>query len=239
MRARVVAPLVAAVLGIGGGVATAIVVPEDASKEKPATVSDPLHLGIPLVDQDCTGESLLVIGYGDTVAPLSSAVANSSQEGLRYLSSEGSCDTALGPEQKAAPAYVVYAGPYDSRRDPCEVRMSGDESGSFVTVLRSGNQQLVKCPCEIPSNSAPPLFTGMHPDQHEALWIRGLQAMFNDDDPVAFPHRAITGQYDQPTSDLVAAFQDHAPGKVVTKRGDVDEVTWGILTDRLCRNYDY
>ena len=24
-----------------------------------------------------------------------------------------------------------------------------------------------------------------------------------------------------------------------TTRGEVDETTWGILTDRLCRNYDY
>jgi hypothetical protein len=237
MRARVVAPLVAAVLGIGGGVAAAIFVPSDDEPGTPAS-SDPLHLGIPLVNQDCTGESLLVIGYGDTVAPLSSAVANSSQKGLRYLRSEESCDTTLGPEEKSAPAYVVYSGPYDSRREPCEIRMSGDESGSFVTVLRSGNQQLVKCPCEIPSSASPRLFTGMRPDQSAALWIRGLQAMFNDDDPTTFPHSAITGQYDQRTSDRVAVFQDHAPGKV-TERGTVDEVTWGILTDRLCRNYDY
>ena len=238
MRARVVAPLIAAVLGIGGGVATAIVVPGDASEEKAPTVSDPLHLGIPLVDQECTGEALLVIGYGDTVAPLSSAVANSSQEGLRYLTSEGSCDTTLGPEDKGAPTYVVYGGPYDNRREPCEIRMSGDESGSFVTVLRSGNTQLVKCPCEIPSRAAPRLFIGMDPDQSAALWIRGLQAMFNDDDPTEFPHSAITGKYDQPTADRVAVFQDRAPGKV-TEPGEVDEVTWGILTDRLCRNYDY
>ena len=237
MRARVVAPLVAAVLGIGAGVATAIVAPSDEDQGTAAT-SDPLHLGIPLVDQECTGESLLVVGYGDTVAPLSSAIANSSQKGLRYLRSEGSCDTTLGPEEKAAPAYVVYGGPYDNRREPCEIRMSGDESGSFVTVLRSGNEQLVKCPCEIPGSAAPRLFIGMEPDQSAALWIRGLQAMFNDDDPTGFPHSAITGKYDQRTSDRVAAFQDHAPGKV-TEPGEVDEVTWGILTDRLCRNYDY
>ncbi|MDX6372683.1 MAG: hypothetical protein QOD98_1671 [Nocardioidaceae bacterium] len=237
MRARVIAPLVAAVLGIGGGVATALVMPGD-DHGRPATSSDPLHLGIPLVDQDCSGKSLLVIGYGETVAPLSSAIANSSEKALRYLRSDASCATTLGPVDKAAPEYVVYSGPYDDRREPCEVRMSGAESGSFVTVLRSGNQQLVKCPCEIPGSAAPRLFLGMDPDQSEALWIRGLQAMFNDDDPTTLPHTAITGKYDQRTSDLVAGFQDHAPGKV-TERGTVEEVTWGILTDRLCRNYDY
>ena len=237
MRARVVAPLVAAVLGIGGGVATALVV--SADDEPAATASsDPLHLGIPLVDQDCSGEALLVIGYGNTVAPLSSAVANSSAEGLHYLSSDGSCATVLGPEGKPTPSYVVYRGPFDSRGEPCRIRLSGDESGSFITVLRSGNQHLVKCPCEIPSSEAPRLFLHMDPDQQEVLWIRGLQGMFADDDPQAFPRSAITGDYDQTTSDRVAFYQDDAPGKV-TERGTVDATTWGLLTDRLCRNYDY
>jgi hypothetical protein len=231
-----VAPLLAAVLGIGGGVATALVVHDDDPTE-PAT-SDPLRLGIPLVNQACSGDSLLVIGYGNTVAPLSSAVANTSTDGLRYLRSDESCDTVLGPERHPTPAYVVYRGPYDSRSEPCQIRMSGEESGSFVTSLRSGNDQLVKCPCEIKSGLAPRLSLGMDADQAETLWIRGLQAMFTDDAPEAFPHEAITGTYDQRTSDRVALFQDDAPGKVTT-RGVVDATTWGILTDRLCRNYDY
>jgi hypothetical protein len=236
VRVRLVAPLVAAVLGIGGGVATALVMSDD--ERTGPTASDPLRLGIPLVDQDCSGESVLVVGYGNTVAPLSSAVANTDKDGLRYLSTDRSCDTVLGPERKPTPAYVVYRGPYDSRSEPCEIRMSGQESGSFVTVLRSGNEQLVKCPCEVPASLAPRLTLGMEADQSETLWIRGLQAMFNDDAPEAFPHDAITGDYDEPTADRVAHFQDDAPGKVTT-RGVVDATTWGILTDRLCRNYDY
>jgi hypothetical protein len=253
MRARVVAPLVAAILGIGGGVATAFVVPGDdvpGSTDEPTskptagptaitTVNDPLHLGIPLVNQDCSGEALLVIGYGSTRAPLSSAVANSSPKGLSYLRGTGSCDTVLGPEGKPRPAYIVYRGPYDGRREPCETRMSGDESGSFVTVLRSGNTQLVKCPCEIPSSEAPRLSLDMGaPDQAEALWTRGLQSMFSDDDPERFPHTAITGSYDEQTAARVTLFQENAPGKV-TEPGVMDHTTWGIITDRLCRNYDY
>ena len=76
MRARVFAPLVAAVLGLAGGVAAALVVPADDSDGRASTFNDPLHLGIPLVDQDCTGESLLVVGYGNSVAPLGTAVAD-------------------------------------------------------------------------------------------------------------------------------------------------------------------
>ena len=117
--------------------------------------------------------------------------------------------------------------------------MSGDESGSFVTVLRSGNKQLVKCPCEIPSRAAPRLFIGMDPDQSAALWIRGLQAMFNDDDPDRVPplrdHREVRPARRRTGS---RCSRTTRPGKV-TEPGVVDEVTWGILTDRLCRNYDY
>jgi peptidoglycan hydrolase-like protein with peptidoglycan-binding domain len=233
----VVAPLVAAVLGIGGGVATALVVPAD---DEPSTeaVSDPLHLNIPLADLDCSGQSILVVGYGNSVPPLSSAVANSSEDDLHYLSSAGSCATLLGPEDKASPTYVVYSGPYDSPRDPCEVRMSGEEPGSFVARLREGNTQLVKCPCEIPGTDAVRLYPDMPVDASAKLWIRGLQAMFNYDDAEDFPKSRITGDYDEFTQARVTVFQDNAPGKS-TQPGIVDATTWGILTDRLCRNYIY
>jgi hypothetical protein len=243
----------AAILGIGGGVAAALVAPQDddpggqdptatSSEPNPSPsggASDPLHLGIPLVDQKCTGESLLVVGYGNTRVPLSSAVANSDPEGLSYLRADGSCDTILGPEGKPRPEYIVYRGPFDSRREPCEIRMSGDDSGSFVTALRAGNTQLVKCACEIPSSEAPRLSLDMgSPSESERLWIRGLQSMFNDDDPDRFPRTSITGVYDEPTAARVTLFQENAPGKV-TVAGVTDRNTWGIITDRLCRQYDY
>jgi hypothetical protein len=110
MRTRVIALLVAAALGIGGGVATALVVQgEDAPHT--STFNDPLHLGIPLVDQDCTGESLLVVGYGNSAAPLGTAVANNGTKGVRYLRADESCATILGPESEPSPTYVVYLGP--------------------------------------------------------------------------------------------------------------------------------
>ena len=102
MRTRVVAPLMAAVLGIAGGVVTALVVPTDSegggqpesNGGGESLPSDPLNLGIHLENQGCSGASLLVVGYGDTFAPLSSAVANSGKEGLRYLRTADSCDQA-------------------------------------------------------------------------------------------------------------------------------------------------
>jgi hypothetical protein len=236
MRARVIAPLVAAVLGISGGIATALVVPGDSDEPRASTYNDPLHLGIPLVDQDCTGEALLVVGYGDTVAPLGTA---SNIKGARYLRSDESCATALGPEHKDTPAYVVYLGPFDTRREPCEIRMSGEAGGNFfVTVLHSGNQQLVKCPCELPRDAGPELYVDMPQDQESVIWTRSLQAMLHDYYGTAFPTSSITGVYDQPTADKVAELQAGAPGKL-TDEGRVDETTWGIITERICRTYTY
>jgi hypothetical protein len=237
MRARVVAPLVAAVLGIGGGVATAIVVPADDEPGGTA-FSDPLHLGIPLVDQDCSGESLLVVGYGNNVAPLSTAVANSGKAGLHYLRSDKSCATILGPERKPRPSYVVYLGPYETLADPCELRMTPAHRGDFVTVLRSGNAELVKCACALPSAAGPDLRLGMVETQEDVVWIRSLQSMLNDYYDDDFPHDAITGVYDERTAAAVTKVQQEAPG-VLTEPGVVDGTTWQIITDRICRIYDF
>jgi len=243
MRARVVAPLVAAVLGTAGGVATALTVPADNDNGAGdggdrTSVSDPLNLGIPLVNQECTGEALLVVGYGDSRPALSRAVANSNADMLKYLVSAGSCDTQLGPERQPPPAYIVYEGPFDTRREPCETRMSGVEGNSYVTVLTDGNTTLVKCPCEVPLTTAPLLRPGMEADQHAVRWIRALQNMLHDRDPDGFPTDAVTGEYDARTAAVVRSFQEAAPGKVTVPEV-VDLTTWGILTERLCRQYVY
>ncbi len=238
MRARVVAPLVAAVLGIGAGVATSIVVSADDEPGSTPSFSDPLHLGIPLVDQDCTGESLLVVGYGNSVAPLGTAVANYGKEGLRYLRSEGSCATILGPARKPRPDYVAYFGPYETLAEPCELRMTPEHRGDFVTVLRSGNEELVKCACALPSTAGPELMIGMVPTAEDVVWIRSLQSMLYDYFDEDFPHDAITGEYDERTAAAVTRVQQEAPG-VLTQPGVVDATTWRILTDRICRIYDF
>jgi len=242
MNVRVVAPLLAAVLGIAGGVATALIVPEKDSAREPASAPptvDPLGLDIPLVNQeDCTGKSLLIIGWGDQRSALSPAVANTDHEGLRYLRTADSCATIFGPEDQAQPYYAVYRGPFDTRSEPCRLRMSGEEPGTIITVLRAGNLQLVKCPCELPTSMAPHLSLGMEADAVDRVWTRALQSMFNDSDPDGFPASAVTGVYDQRTADRVTLIQDHAPAHLTT-RGEVDEETWRIITERMCRNYDY
>jgi hypothetical protein len=238
VRSRVVAPLLAAVLGLGGGVVTALAVGDGGDEPAASSYNDPLHLGIPLVDQDCSGESLLVVGYGDSGAPLGSAVANHADERLRYLRSEDSCPTLLGPENKPAPAYVVYRGPYDTRSEPCAVRMSGDYDGGFVTVLKAGNTTLVKCVCELPYEDAPVLRVGMAADQRAVVWTRAVQGMLNDYDRERFPRSAITGRYDETTADRVTEVFAEAPG-VLTTPGVLDEAGWRVVVSRICRIYEY
>lgn len=237
MRARVIAPLVAAILGIGGGVATALAVSE--KEPNGSTDSDPLHLGIPLVNQECTGEALLVVGYGNSVAQLGTAVADIGAAGLRYLRSDESCATILGPEDEPdPPTYVVYLGPYETLNDPCEKRMTPEHRGDFVTVLRSGNDQLVKCVCVLPSSAGPELRVGMDPTEEAVVWIRSLQAMLHDYYEQDFPRDAITGEYDARTAAAVTRVQQEARG-VLTEPGVVDTATWGIVSDRICRTYEF
>ena len=116
--------------------------------------------------------------------------------------------------------------------------MTPEHRGDFVTVLRSGNNTLVKCPCALPTSAAPDLRVGMIATQEDVVWIRALQAMLTDYDPEEFPHGQITGEYTQETADRVTEVQQEAPG-VLTEPGVVDQATWRILTDRICRIYDF
>ena len=241
MRVRVVAPIVAAVLGIGGGVATALVVPDDDGG-KPSTFSDPLHLGRPLVDLDCTGEAILIVGYGAGASSLGAAVANNGAS-VRYLRTDDSCPTLLGPEDVAGeadeepPAYVAYLGPYETRTEPCALRMTAEHRGDFVSVLKSGNTQNVKCVCELGAKSAPELRPGMEADADDQVWIRALQWMFTDFDREGFPRSNVTHVYDPATEAMVTGFQERAG--LAGERGVVDAATWQLLTDRICGIYDY
>lgn len=231
MRARLVALLAAAVLGTAGGAVTAVVTTAD-----PAPAGrDPLRLGVDLVDQPCSGESLLVLGFGDNAAPLA---GSASEAGARYLRTDDSCRTVLGPEGQAAPAYVVYTGPYETLTEPCELRMTPEHRADFVAVLREGRQDLVKCPCVLPPSAAPDLTPLMDATAEESVWIRALQSMLHDFDSRAFPRAQITGRYDAPTVARVTELQE-VRGGVASRPGYVDEATWSALTDRICKIYDF
>ena len=243
MRASIVAPLVAALVGIVAGTTTALVTVESATEKKDdptAEVRDPLGLNIPLVRLDCSvGSGILILGFGDTAPALRAAVAENPGGEPRYLETGESCDTIYGPERKQEPpTYAVFLGPYDNLVDPCRLRMDPVRRGDFVTHLQSGNTDSVKCVCVLPpSADRPTLRVGMPESDEAAVWIRSLQGMLRDADEKRFPPSWITGIYDQRTADRVIEFQETS--RVKSEPGEVDDDTWGLLTTRLCDNYDF
>ena len=242
MRARVAAPLVAALVGIAAGTTTALVTgpSTDGGPDGPAAVTDPLGLNMPLVRLECApGRGILILGFGDTAPALRAAKADNPDGEPRYLETARSCDTIYGPERQAQPpTYAVFLGPYDDLVEPCRKRMDPDRRGDFVTHLQSGNTDTVKCVCVLPDSAdRPDLEVGMDASDEDAVWVRSLQGMLADADEDRFPGTWITGDYDQRTADRVIEFQDSS--RVDSERGVVDDDTWGLLTTRLCDNYDF
>ena len=247
-RARILVPLLAGVVGLVGGVVTALVVPDRSEPGAAAPVGDdPLHLGIPLVDLDCTGDALLVVGRGDSIPPLTAAIADNQDLPLRYLRTDDSCATLWAPLAQEPPEYVVYAGPYAGMREPCERRMSVANKGDVVTNLTDGNDLFVKCLCVLPVAQFPDLEPGMAVDPGNAIWVRSLQSLLTDLDEKReadghagpyFRPRDITGVYDDATEQRVRTYQplrDISPDEY----GRVLPPTWDALLDDACKLYDF
>lgn len=238
--------MLAGVLGIAAGVTSALVVESDDPSQGDR-VEDPLHLRIPLVNRDCTGESLLVVARGDSAAPLAAAVANNPDLQLSYLRNEDSCQTIYGPPSQGEPEYVVYAGPYDGMSEPCELRMSAEHQGDAVTNLRADNETFVKCLCVLPVATFPELRPDMPVDPGDAVWVRSLQSMLVDlddqreadgEDGPFFKVSDVTGIYDENTQQRIEAYQAEGVFEA-SEHGSVLFDTWRAITDETCRLYEF
>lgn len=227
------AVVVAAALGIVGGLTAAFVVP--GGDDAPASFADPLGLGIPLANLGCTDQAILVISYGNNQAALSAEVADNAGADLHYLRSDDSCATVYGSEVGPKPEYVAYLGPYDNLTQPCTERLTPAHRGDFVTRLRALNDIHVQCACVLPRSTFPELTTGMDIDAN-VVWVRTLQGLLSDNDPAAFPQEDITGIYDRATVARVRAIQTEAP---MTVTGVVGTEFWTYITDKTCKTYDF
>ena len=246
-RGRLLAPVLAGALGVVAGVTTALLGSASGGPAAPASFNDPLHLGIPLVDLECTGEPVLVVGRGDSTPPLAAAVADNADLALRYLRSDESCPTLWAPPAQEPPTYVVYSGPYDGMPEPCERRMSVANKGDVVTNLASGNDVFVTCQCVLPVAQFPDLVPGLPVDPGNAIWVRSLQNLLVDLDDERedagrpgpyFERRDITGIYDETTEQRIRAYQpqrDISPAEY----GSVLAPTWSALVDDTCKLYDF
>ena len=233
--------VLAGVLGIAAGITVALVAPgSERGGDDPSTVNDPLHVGVPLVDLECTGEAIMVVGYGDSRAPLDAAVADNPGRDVRYLRTDDSCDTLYSPPETETPAYVAYLGPFDQLADPCAERMTEEHKGDNVTRLNAGNTIYVKCVCVLETATFPVLSLGMSVTAENGIWVRALQGMLVDIDaaagrPARFGEDDITGIYDARTAARIADIQSSNSVRV----GPVNPVTWRILRKRACGTYAY
>ena len=219
--------------------------PTSAAPGSSGSPADPMRLGIPLVNLDCTGDTILVVGWGDTTSPLLSAKSSNSDE-ARYLDTAESCPTlyatqplgtigAKGKDVKV-PKYVVYLGPFDNLTEPCNLRMSVDHKGDAVTSLKKGVKDHVQCLCVLPPETFPWLAVGMSADTRDGIYIRALQQLLYDIG--RNPDRHITGIYDRQTANMVIPLQK-LDALDANLYGNVEKVTWRSLRDRACIDYDF
>ena len=257
---RVLVLLVVAVLGIVGGVATALVTatdpapgsgsdadstqssapssaPGSGTARRARKAPDPLNLDVPQVNLRCTGDGILVVGHGDHRSALAAVVADHAREGVRYLRVADSCPTLYAGEftPVPVPGYAAYLGPYDSLAEACRDRMTLFHKGDNVTRLRAGNDIFVKCVCELPVSAFPVLGPGLAASAADAIWVRHLQLLLVDFGRL--PEEAVTGRFDDRTASAVAEIQ--AATALPPADGVVNAPTWTLLRDRLCGTYVY
>lgn len=238
MRARVLAPLVAALVGIAAGTSTALVTvdPSDGERDREQTTVDPLGLGIPMVRLECApNHGVLVLAYGETSGSLRGGMAGNGDLGLSYVDTANSCDTKFGPERfETEPPYALVAGPYADLEEPCTLRMTPQHRGDSVSALRDGNEITVKCVCVLDESAAPVLRPGMTASEDDAVWIRSLQQMLVDRQDL--DKDQVTGVYDRATE---ARVRDIQTASTMPVTGIMDEPTWKLFQHRTCGLYDF
>lgn len=240
MRARVAALVTAVVVGSGGGVVTALL----TTSAPAGPDEDPLGIGAPMVNLECTGQPVLIVGAGDTAAALRPAVVNSPpDEDVRYLDATRSCDARWTAERSTKePRWVAYVGPGDAT-DLCLDRLSIEHKGDNVTFLKAGSAQRAECLCEVPSEAAPRLEPGQEPDPETDIWIRSMQSVFAtiDEsrpgvDPAEMTEDDVTGQYDRRTRARVDALLE---ANSMPPTGVADRFVWERLVRTGCQLYSY
>jgi hypothetical protein len=243
-----IALLISALVGIAAGVvlgySTENSPPGSADPDGPGSSpststspQDPLGIGAPLVNQDCTTEKILVVGSGSSAGALSNAVSANPPGEVKYLETSESCDTFYGPEGATAPPeYVVYLGPFDSNAEPCGLRMSVDHKDDAVASLKKGQDTFVPCLCVLPPKTFPKLTVGMEASTLDGIYTRALQEMLLDAQQITADH--VTGRYDLYTADKIEDLQE-LNALSPSSYGRVNTPTWIQVRDRGCLNFDF
>jgi hypothetical protein len=217
----------AAVLGLSGGAITAFFTQEE--------LPDPLGLGIPMVNVDCTGEALLIVGRGNDARDLRDSVVDFDSEGARYLEPSESCETAYPPYEGAPASYAVYLSGYASIEAACTVRMRNDHKSDMVTVMKAGeDRDAVMCPCVLDRASLPEIGgEGEDVTTVSSMWTSAYQNMLIR---AGYEEQKVTGLFDEQTLYWTRALQTDTELPPLAK---VTTDTWVQLRDKACREYNY
>jgi Putative peptidoglycan binding domain len=220
-RARILAIGVSAVLGVLGGVVTGVLL------DRPHGI-DPLRLGVTMVDQPCTGDFVVVTGWGTSEPALGPGVSRDIDQ-AHYLDIDRSCPTAWKPQGTRLHGYIAYLGPYDSAFKACSERVT--RPGSFVTQLDEGNTTVEQCLCVLSADSMPHLKPGMVVDAQTGIYVRALQALLATMQLMP-PDHHFNGFYDPLTVRAIKRFQEAA---TLPQNGVVDVETWRAVTRQGCQ----
>jgi hypothetical protein len=221
--ARILAVLASAVLGVGGGVAAALLMDSDTQG------SDPLNLGVTLVEQRCTGDFLLVTAVGDFGSAL--APGTTPYDGhAHYLKISDSCPTAWRPHGTVTAGYAAYLGPYGNGGEACAARVR--LRGAFVTRLHEGNQQATQCLCYLSEASLPRFTPGMAIGVDDGVYARALEDLLTSMKLLPDTYH-YSGRFDPP---LVAAVKKVQADATLPRTGVTDLHTWQSAIKQGCKN---
>jgi hypothetical protein len=237
--ASLLAVATSAVLGVALGVGGGLMLddgkqppPTHGSSQDPGkTFADPLSLGVPMVNQPCTGAFVLSIGKGDGASALGAKVA-ANPHAAHYLDTRKSCDVPWRVNDQPDPRWVAYLGPYRSGAQACQARMTPEHQGSTVTRLEHGANNPIRCLCYLDYRSMPRLQTGMTPGVTDTMWTHALQNLMIDLGRA--PRSSSTGFYDEATAAQVRRVQAE---RDLPTTGVVDPSTWLALQEH-CNIYD-
>ena len=241
--ALVVSALVGVTAGVIVGFTTGSTPPSNAGPDDTPSSSpsasgspdDPLGLDVPLKNLDCTGDTILVVGWGETRSAIYNAVQYNNEAGVKYLETAKSCNTLYGAEKQDMPTYAAYLGPFDSLSEPCSLRMSVDHARDVVTTLKPGVKIHVQCLCAVNPVDMPPLNVGMIADTRDGIYIRALQRLLVD---MGLQPGPITGEYNPRTAAVIQKLQRiNAIDPTLYKQ--VEQQTWQLIRDRGCLQYDF
>jgi peptidoglycan hydrolase-like protein with peptidoglycan-binding domain len=244
--ARGLAALVlAAVLGISGGVIAALRGPAEPQQKQardpgvsetavqPLTrKEDPLRLGVRREDLECDGRTYIFVGWGDGESALYSSVAD--WPGVRYLKTRQSCPAVYPTVRGGTPRYFAYLPGFDTPAEACKARMTAAHKGNYVTRMRAGLDSNVPCACVLDVATLPAIGEGQPLTTESGMWIYLYQRMLADLGLLS--EDVLTGLFDRPTANATRRLQTDA---ALNPSGIVDPDTWNVLRSKYCNRYDF